>query len=120
MTQPWAVDPKLAGNAEGVSIMVGFRGTKDQPADLAELEQEYCRLTHQPYPIQEMVFARSWMLFRVSATFYAITLSCSSSSSWLSLRKASQHDTLAAKPAQRRHRSTRKSSHLWAGWRRSY
>lgn len=35
LTQPWAVDPKLA---ESVSIMVGFRGTTNQPADLTELE----------------------------------------------------------------------------------
>ena len=37
----------------------------EAPLRLEELEREYCRITGQPYPIPEMVFARSWMLFRV-------------------------------------------------------
>jgi hypothetical protein len=46
--------------------MQGFKGTsQDVPIALEDLEQEYCRLTNQPYPIREMVFVRSWMLFRV-------------------------------------------------------
>jgi len=36
------------------------------PIPLEVLEREYCRLTNQEYPIQEMSFARSWMLFRLS------------------------------------------------------
>lgn len=47
--------------------MVGFKNVQAVPISLEELEREYCRLTTQPYPITEMVFARSWMLFRVSA-----------------------------------------------------
>jgi len=39
--------------------------TKDVPIPLEDLEREYCRLANQPYPIKEMVFARSWMVFRV-------------------------------------------------------
>lgn len=45
--------------------MRGFKNSPDVPISLAEMEKEYCRLTQQPYPIKEMVFARSWMLFRV-------------------------------------------------------
>lgn len=45
--------------------MVGFKNVQDVPISLEELEREYCRLTTQPYPIREMVFTRSWMLFRV-------------------------------------------------------
>lgn len=44
LTQLWAVDSKLAGNTEGVSVMVGFRDAKDQPANLTELQMEYCPL----------------------------------------------------------------------------
>jgi hypothetical protein len=44
----------------------GFKGaSQDVPIALEELEQEYCKLTGQPYPIREMIFVRSWMLFRV-------------------------------------------------------
>lgn len=47
--------------------MTGFKNTTvDVPIPLEDLEKEYCRLTSQPYPIPEMVFVRSWMLFRVS------------------------------------------------------
>lgn len=49
--------------------MVGFKNqSKDVPIALEVLEREYCRLTKQPYPIPEMIFARSWMLFRVSGS----------------------------------------------------
>lgn len=45
--------------------MSGFKHVQSAPISLEDLEREYCRLTTQPYPIEEMVFARSWMLFRV-------------------------------------------------------
>lgn len=45
---------------------VAFKGNGDEaPIRLEELEREYCQVTRQPYPIPEMIFARSWMLFRV-------------------------------------------------------
>lgn len=53
----------------GIPLMIGFKNTGGAPASLEELEREYCRLTRQPYPIFEMVFARSWMLFRVGRLF---------------------------------------------------
>lgn len=65
LTQPWAVDPTMAKGNNGVPLLIGFKNTNDAPADLEELEREYCKSTRQPYPIPEMVFARSWMLFRV-------------------------------------------------------
>lgn len=47
--------------------MTGFKNvTVDLPIPLEDLEREYCRLTTQPYPIREMVFVRSWMLFRLA------------------------------------------------------
>ena len=46
--------------------MQGFKGTPESvPIPIEDLEQEYCRLTSQSYPIHELVFVRSWMLFRV-------------------------------------------------------
>lgn len=46
--------------------MRGYKGaTQDVPIPLEDLEKEYCSLTNQPYPIPEMIFVRSWMLFRV-------------------------------------------------------
>ena len=45
--------------------------TGDVPICLEDLEHEYCRLTNQPYPIDGIVFARSWMLFRVCIRPYA-------------------------------------------------
>lgn len=47
-------------------MLRGFKGAPvEQPVELEALEREYSRLTGWPYPIKEMVFARSWMLFRV-------------------------------------------------------
>ena len=66
LTQPWHVDPSLVKGGDGIAVLVGFKNNGQAPADLEELEREYCRLTKQPYPIPELVFARSWMLFRVS------------------------------------------------------
>ncbi|TBU31130.1 APH-domain-containing protein [Dichomitus squalens] len=62
-TQPWAIAPDSFPS--GGSVTATFKNNaKDAPIELEELEREYCRVTNQPYPIPEMVFARSWMLFR--------------------------------------------------------
>lgn len=65
LTQPWSID--LRSFPENSSFtMQGFKGMSEHvPIPLEDLEQEYCRLTSQSYPIHEMVFVRSWMLFRV-------------------------------------------------------
>ena len=67
LTQPWTVTPLLA-KAHGEGVIPGFKDASWIPAPLEVIEKEYCRLTDWPYPIQEMVFARSWMLFRVRPT----------------------------------------------------
>ncbi|KZT21077.1 kinase-like protein [Neolentinus lepideus HHB14362 ss-1] len=67
LTQPWAVDPDTIREEHRVSQLQGFKNqTEDVPIELETMEKEYCRLTHSPYPITEMVFANSWMLFRLS------------------------------------------------------
>lgn len=65
LTQPWSIDMKDFPKNSSF-IMHGYKGTSEHvPIALEDLEQEYCRLTNQSYPIHEMVFVRSWMLFRV-------------------------------------------------------
>ncbi|CAL1711401.1 unnamed protein product [Somion occarium] len=69
LTQPWSLDRSMFPAAfppEKFPQLVPFKNDPDAPITLEELEREYCRLTNQPYPITEMVFARSWMLFRLS------------------------------------------------------
>jgi aminoglycoside phosphotransferase (APT) family kinase protein len=70
LTQPWAIDTRHFpddSNFASFKQIKGFKGaTKDVPIPLEDLEREYCRLTNQEYPIKEMTFARSWMLFRLS------------------------------------------------------
>jgi len=50
--------------------MKPFKNANDVPMQLEDLEREYCRLTYQPYPIVEMTFVKSWMLFRVLIFHY--------------------------------------------------
>ncbi|KAI0724696.1 kinase-like protein [Fomitopsis betulina] len=64
LTQPWAIEPSVLPT--NGSAMSGFKHVQSAPISLEDLEREYCRLTTQPYPIEEMVFARSWMLFRLA------------------------------------------------------
>ncbi|KZT21074.1 kinase-like protein [Neolentinus lepideus HHB14362 ss-1] len=72
LTQPWSLDPKCFPEEYQTSLLEGFKNTKDQPIELDALESEYCRLIAQPYPIPEMIFARSWMLFRLSVVSQGI------------------------------------------------
>ncbi|KAH8115376.1 kinase-like protein [Phellopilus nigrolimitatus] len=67
LLMPWSVNPRdVPDGSDGLS-MRGFKfGSGQAPMTLEELEREYCRFTKQPYPITEMVFARSWMLLRLS------------------------------------------------------
>jgi hypothetical protein len=60
--------------SDGTWSMTGFKNTTvDVPIPLEDLEKEYCRLTSQPYPIPEMVFVRSWMLFRVRLEIFFVS-----------------------------------------------
>ncbi|TEB37691.1 APH-domain-containing protein [Coprinellus micaceus] len=66
LTQPWAIDLKHVPSGAPL-LLRGFKGaTEGVPIPLGDLEREYCRLTNQPYPITEMIFVRSWMLFRLA------------------------------------------------------
>jgi hypothetical protein len=50
----------------GGSGIQGFKNMANPPITKEEMEEEYCKITGWPYPITEMVFARSWMIMRVS------------------------------------------------------
>ncbi|KAF7968618.1 hypothetical protein HWV62_30011 [Athelia sp. TMB] len=73
LTQPWAIAPQPSGDPslQKSQLLKGFKGDTNVPISLEELEREYCRLTKSEYPIKEMPFARSWMLFRGVAARYA-------------------------------------------------
>ncbi|KIY46186.1 kinase-like protein [Fistulina hepatica ATCC 64428] len=72
LTQPWLIDSKrMAEENPSVrsmpNVFVGFRGSANpEPISVEELEREYCHITKYTYPIREMTFVRSWMLFRLS------------------------------------------------------
>jgi len=67
LTIPWSVRTSDIQIDPEQPFMRGFKGTPEEaPARLEDLEREYCRLTNQSYPIKEMVFVRSWMLFRLA------------------------------------------------------
>ncbi|KIK22711.1 hypothetical protein PISMIDRAFT_679912 [Pisolithus microcarpus 441] len=67
-TQPWSIDSKDVPEdlvKERHIFLTSFKNAAvDVPISLEELEREYCYLTNQTYPIKEMGFVRSWMLFR--------------------------------------------------------
>ncbi|CDO68835.1 hypothetical protein BN946_scf184805.g44 [Trametes cinnabarina] len=65
---PWSI-PKGTFPA-GVTITAEFKETP--PISLDELEREYCLVTRQTYPMPEMVFARSWMLFRSAVVMQGV------------------------------------------------
>jgi len=71
LTQPWSIDSKYLPDdpqVKNYNLLKAFKNTtKDMPIPLEDLEREYCCLTNQAYPIEEMVFVRSWMLLRVSS-----------------------------------------------------
>ncbi|KAJ6589909.1 kinase-like domain-containing protein [Mycena vulgaris] len=67
LTQPWSVRTADIQLDPAQPFMRGFKGTPEEaPVPLEDLERAYCRLTNQPYPITEMLFVRSWMLFRLA------------------------------------------------------
>ncbi|OAX36873.1 kinase-like protein [Rhizopogon vinicolor AM-OR11-026] len=70
LTQPWSIDARHIPKDSAItqfSLVRAFKNaTKDVPIPLEDIEREYCRLTCQPYPIKDIIFARSWMLFRLA------------------------------------------------------
>ena len=61
MTLQWSVKPK-----DKLGFIKSFKDvSQDMSITLEELEREYCRLTRQSYPLDGILFVRSWSLFRV-------------------------------------------------------
>ena len=76
---PWSVKSEDIPSNIDPSYLRAFNfKEEDQPAALEELEREYCRRTKQPYPIEELVFVRAWMLVRVRIVlpFSPLSTSC--------------------------------------------
>jgi len=50
------------------SLLFGFKGlpSDEMPVTLDELYREYCRITGFQYPLIEMPYVSSWMIFRLS------------------------------------------------------
>ena len=105
LTQPWSIRPE--NMPQGTSIRA-FKGAKDVPISLETLEKEYCRLLNQPYPIKELVFVRSWMLFRVRPSMCCLLWLINLFRSLRSLHKALLPDMHAAKLARKTHIYMRK------------
>ncbi|KAK2463098.1 hypothetical protein APHAL10511_004753 [Amanita phalloides] len=62
MTLRWSISESARPD-----FITGFKGSsQDVPIALEELEREYCRLTRQPYPIEGIIFVRSWTVFRLA------------------------------------------------------
>jgi hypothetical protein len=63
------IQERLQADADiaALSFVRGFKNAVPAPViSYPELEQEYCRLMGLPYPVKEMPYVQSWMLFRVS------------------------------------------------------
>ena len=65
LTQPWSVDERTVAGTN----LVGFKNPTN-PQDLAisreDMERAYCEILNYSYPIKELTFVRSWMLFRLA------------------------------------------------------
>ncbi|KAI0776246.1 kinase-like protein [Trametes elegans] len=71
LTQPWLI-PKGVFHERGQVFFAFKDNAADAPIAVEELEREYCRVTRYPWPIPEMVFARSWNLFRSAVIMQGI------------------------------------------------
>lgn len=68
---PWSVKPEDIPREIDPSHLQAFNfKEEDRPASREELEREYCVRTKQPYPIEELIFVRAWMLVRVRIDFF--------------------------------------------------
>ncbi|KAF5357314.1 hypothetical protein D9758_005906 [Tetrapyrgos nigripes] len=78
LTQPWSIDPANPLLANDTLYGSSYRAFKNQPpgpevpVTLDVLETEYCRRMGYEYPIKDMGFVRSWMLFRGSIILQGI------------------------------------------------
>ncbi|KAI0034874.1 kinase-like domain-containing protein [Vararia minispora EC-137] len=68
LTMPWSINWNEVGLPSEIPIATkGYKNsTEDSPISLRDIEQEYSRLMGLSYPIDDMIFVRSWMLFRLA------------------------------------------------------
>ncbi|KAK1220365.1 hypothetical protein PQX77_016856 [Marasmius sp. AFHP31] len=67
LTQPWSVDPKHVDKYMGYQPnRASFKNntSRDVPITMEEMERLYCKLMSYEYPIRELVFVKSWNMFR--------------------------------------------------------
>jgi hypothetical protein len=138
MTMPWAIDWAEVGvPADAPMTTKGYKNaTSGVPIALADIEREYSSRMGLPYPIRDMTFVRSWMLFRVShallcslscfSLLSSYTAICLADWTWAdvgifslqSSRKESRRDTPGAKQARSAHKFTQNRFHTSGRWRR--
>jgi hypothetical protein len=65
-TLPFYLDERMFPPERTLNLQA-FKNAPEGQAPVAyeELQREFCRLLGQPYPIKDMTFAASWMVFRV-------------------------------------------------------
>ncbi|KAK7036460.1 hypothetical protein VNI00_011657 [Paramarasmius palmivorus] len=67
LTQPWTIDSRHVKpyNLPTDSVRAFKNNTsKEVPIKLEEMEKLYCQLMNYEFPIKELVFVRSWNMFR--------------------------------------------------------
>ncbi|KAH7096852.1 APH-domain-containing protein [Auriculariales sp. MPI-PUGE-AT-0066] len=66
LTLSFFVDEKMVSNTS--TSLPAWRGkpSSQVPLPYEDIEREYCRTMHLEYPIKEMTFAGSWMIFRLA------------------------------------------------------
>ncbi|KIY68090.1 APH-domain-containing protein [Cylindrobasidium torrendii FP15055 ss-10] len=75
MTQPWGMSSRdIPGSKGKAGILATFKGEPASvvPIRFEVMEKEYCNLIRQPYPITELLFVRSWMMFRLAIILQGI------------------------------------------------
>ncbi|KAG8860095.1 hypothetical protein FRB96_004118 [Tulasnella sp. 330] len=65
LTQPFNIPYKIESD---YPLLVGFKGAPEgqQVVTLDELHREYCKMTGFKYPLVEMPYVSSWMVFRLA------------------------------------------------------
>ncbi|TFY81719.1 hypothetical protein EWM64_g2294 [Hericium alpestre] len=72
LTMPWSMDAervktRMGDRIKHATLLRGFKNTtEDVPISFASLEREYCQRMNLPYPLDDLKFVRSWMLFRLA------------------------------------------------------
>ncbi|KAG7091168.1 hypothetical protein E1B28_010220 [Marasmius oreades] len=66
LTQPWSIDIKHLENYVDYQRRAAFKNnsSRDVPITLEEMERPYCQLMGFAYPIKELIFVKSWNMFR--------------------------------------------------------